>query len=526
VALPLLAPDDLDLMTPAELAEYERLLIAERAELNGDDGPATVGDIDPDNPPANSRELAAALTQGREFQRPHLDLIDRVLSEAAAKGRQRIIVNVGPRYGKTRAVRWACLDLLMRQPDKRIIYGSYGKDLAHEQTRWVRDQIEAHDLGIAVRQDTRRSDRWWIADHDGGMLAAGIGSGITGFGADLFVIDDVIADDKQAQSDTWRKTGWRWYTQTAFDRLEPNATVVIVMTRWHAEDLAGRLLAEQPGVWTHIRIPTVAEADDPLGRLPGELLWPERYDEQAVAEQRTTLTEHGFAARHQQRPSAAEGGLFKRNQFKHWRWADEPSLGRKALLLDGREVYLETLWKFLTVDLAISKKTSADYTAVGVWGITLDGDLLLLDGLRRRIGEDEHFPNVNALRSRWDAGTVWVEKSQHGTTLVYEAGRAGMPIDKLEADADKYTRAIPASTRAKAGRLWLPSVSDAAWVTEWIDELAAFPNAAHDDTTDVVAYAARVAAAHWLPMEPAEVTHARDRAAADPEFVDLMQTAW
>jgi predicted phage terminase large subunit-like protein len=96
---------------------------------------------------------------------------------------------------------------------------------------------------------------------------------------------------------------------------------------------------------------------------------------------------------------------------------------------------------------------------------------------------------------------VFVEAAQHGTTLVYEAGRAGIPIGKLEADADKFTRALPASARANAGRLWFPSVGDAPWVSDWIDEHAAFPNAAHDDTVDVTAYAARVAAAHWLPME-------------------------
>jgi hypothetical protein len=292
-----LPPELLDYATPAELAELERIYLAELAELD-DEGPALTGDVDPDDPPQTPAALAAALTQGRELQRPHLDLIDEVLLAAASKGGQRIILNVGPRYGKTRRVRWGCMHRLMTRPQTRIIYACYAKALADEQTRWVRDQLEAHDLGVTVRQDTRRADRWYLGGFDGGMLAAGVGSGITGFGADLLVIDDVIADDKQAQSDMWRKATWRWFTQTAFDRLEPHASVVIVMTRWHAEDLAGRLLTEQPGVWTHIRVPTVAEDDDPVGRKPGALLWPERYDETAVAEQRRTLGAHGFAARH------------------------------------------------------------------------------------------------------------------------------------------------------------------------------------------------------------------------------------
>jgi len=323
------------------------------------------------------------------------------------------------------------------------------------------------------------------------MLAAGVGSGITGFGADLLVVDDVIADDKQAQSSTWREAGWRWFTQTAFDRLEPGASVVIVMTRWHADDLAGRLLREQPGVWTHIRVPTVAEDDDPIGRKPGELLWPERYDEAAVAEQRRTLTEHGFAARHQQRPAAAEGGLFKRSALQH-RWTRRPG---GTVDLHGDRYELRDCWKFLTVDLAASTRTSADYTVAAAWAITLSGDLLLLDGRRERVDPSGHFALVDDLRRAHGADTVFVESRMFGTTLVYELGRAGVPVSELKADTDKWTRAIPAAARAESGLLWLPDSEQCPWVEEWVDELAGFPTASHDDVVDVVAYAARVVAA-------------------------------
>lgn len=480
----------LDYATPAELAELERLYLAELAD-NEDNGPALTGDIDPDNPPGTPGELAAMLTQNQEAQRPHLDLIDKVLLRAEAEGRQRIILNVGPRYGKTRRVRWACMHRLMRDPNCRIIYASYGKRLADDSTRWVRDQLEAHDLGVRVRQDTRAADRWYLDGADGGMLAAGIGSGITGFGANLLVVDDVIADDKQAQSSTWRETGWRWFTQTAFDRLEPGASVVIVMTRWHADDLAGRLLREQPGVWTHIRVPTVAEVDDPIGRDPGELLWPERYDATAVAEQRQTLGAHGFAARHQQRPAAAEGGLFKRQHLKrHWSPAGPGRIQVGPDVFDWRT----ECWRFMTVDLAASTRTSADYTVAAVWGVTPHGDLVLLDGRRERVDPSQHAVLVNDLRDTWRADTVYVESRMFGTTLVYELGRAGVPVSELKADVDKYTRALPAAARSESGLLWLPDPDEQFWVSDWIDELCGFPNGSHDDVVDVVAYAARVLA--------------------------------
>lgn len=457
-------------------------------QRDADAGPETIGEIDPDNPPTTSRELAAALTREREHQRPHLDLIDRTLAKCMTQGRQRIIINIGPRYGKTRGVRWACLHRLMRQPDSRIIYGSYGKALAHEQTRWVRDQLESHDLGVSVRQDTRAADRWYIKGHDGGMLAAGIGSGITGFGADLLVVDDAIADDAQAQSPTWRETGWRWFTQTAFDRLEPNASVVIVMTRWHAEDLAGKLMTEQPGVWTQIRVPTVAEDDDELGRESGALLWPERYDAAAVAEQRKTLGSHGFAARHQQRPAAAEGGLFKRAHLQRY-WH---RVVNGTLEIGGNRFDLADCWRFMTVDLAASTRTSADYTVAAVWALTLTGDLVLLDGKREKIDPAQHAPLVQNLRKEWGVDTVFVESRMFGTVLVYELGRAGVPVSELKADVDKYTRALPAAVRAESGLLWLPDPDEVPWVADWVDELTGFPNAAHDDVVDAVAYAARV----------------------------------
>lgn len=513
----------LDYATPAELAELEQIYLAELADV--DDGPALTGDIDPDNPPTTPGELAAALTSGREAQRPHLDLIDQVLERAARVGRQRIILNVGPRYGKTRRVRWNLLLRLMRQPDTRIIYSSYAKGLAAEQTGWVRDQLEAFDLGVTPRKDSRARDRWYLDGYDGGMLAAGVGSGITGFGADLLVVDDVIADDKQAQSDTWRKAGWRWFTQTAFDRLEPDASVVVVMTRWHAEDLAGKLLTEQPGVWTHIRIPTVAEADDPIGRAEGALLWPERYDEAAVAEQKITLGPHGFASRHQQRPSAGEGGHFKRVDWRHWQRDPDG-----AFNLDGQRFRLEDCpLRFITIDLAASKRTSADWTVAGAWAITLGGELLLLDRVRAKVTEADHADLVAPLRRRWLGryDPVMLEKSFQSSTLAYQLGREGVPLEPLEADADKVTRAIPYSRLTRQHHVWLPDETQASWVGEWIEEHAAFPNGTHDDQVDVGAYAARVAIAHFLPQETAEQSEAARRAAksAGDDFVDLMSAA-
>lgn len=463
-------------------------------------------------------------------QTPALDLVDRELvALIETDAFDRLAVFMSPQEGKSERVSHAfALWLLVHNPELRVAIVSYSDEMATRHGAAIKSDAQMYDgtdgeldLGIRLREDSRAKGRWQIDGHAGGVYCVGIGGSLTGKPVDVLIIDDPLKDLEQAQSEAYRKRAMNFWRGVAVPRLGPGAKVVLVQTRWHESDMGGQLLTEEPDKWRVVSIPAIAEKeDDVLGREVGEPMISAR-GKRDWAGIRKSVGEYVWAALYQQRPAPAEGGLFKRNQIQHWTWIDEPSLGRKAICIRGREVYLETLWKFLTVDLAISKKTSADYTAVAVWGITLDGDLVLLDGLRSRLGEDEHFPNVNGLRAKWDAGTVYVEASQHGTTLVYEAGRTGTPIGKLVADTNKFTRALPASTRANAGRLFVPSVVEAPWITTWLDEWAAFDNAAHDDTVDVLSYAATIAAEHWLPMQSAEEERAY-RPTNEPGYVDIM----
>jgi predicted phage terminase large subunit-like protein len=177
---------------------------------------------------------------------------------------------------------------------------------------------------------------------------------------------------------------------------------------------------------------------------------------------------------------------------------------------------LDDCWRFATVDLAASTRTAADYTVIAAWARTPAGDLVLLDRVRAKVGEEEHFGSARPLVERWRLDTMFVEASQHGTTLVREASTAGIPITPLYAEQDKFTRALPASAWCSSGRVWLPS--GAWWVQEWVDEAAAFPNATHDDQIDVLAWAVRVAATKWAPLEKPPPT--APTAAADPAVDD------
>lgn len=484
---------------------------------------ATPGDL--------ARELNPAMVQT-----PALDLIDTELTYLVDndQGDDRLAVLMPPQEGKSEEVsHYYVLWLLIQNPELRIAVVSYTDEMARRHGAAIKSDAQSFDgtdgeldLGIRLREDSRAAGRWQIEGHAGGVYCVGIAGSLTGKPVDVLVIDDPLKDLAEAQSDAFRQRAMDFWRGTAIPRLGPGAKVVLVQTRWHESDMAGQLLTEEPDKWRVVSIPAIAESDeDILGREIGEPMISARGNRDWAAIRRS-VGEYVWAALYQQRPAPAEGGLFKRAGFKFWTFCDVPSLGRPALLMDGREVYLETLYKFLTVDLAASTKTSADYTVAAVWGITMDGDLVLLDGLRKKLDPSMHWSEIKALRAKWDAGPVHVEAAMNATTLVYEAGRDGVPIEELKPDKDKLTRALPAAARVDSGRMWVPSITVAPWIADWLDELAAFPNAAHDDVPDNFGYAARVAIAHWLPMESAESELARETSRGSSEFVDLMSAGW
>jgi predicted phage terminase large subunit-like protein len=317
-------------------------------------------------------------------------------------------------------------------------------------------------------------------------------------------------------------------------------------TRWHEDDLAGRLLKNEPGLWRVVSIPAIAGKDvtaknpdgttrkvwvadgpDPLGRQPGEEL--------PSVQGRKPGYFHGlhkirspyvWRSIYQQSPVAAEGNLFRRQTFQYWHPmpADRGrhgTMGGRRVDLDGRTVYLDDCWRFGTVDLAASVKTSADWTVVSAWAISPDGDLILLDRARTRVVEEDHWDVARPLVSKWALSTVFVENSFISSTMVIDATKAGIPVEPVTADTDKVTRAIPASSRLKAGRVWFPAGVD--WLDVWCDELASFPAGTYDDQVDTFSYAARVVAAHWLPDETGEVVAARQREARDADGSAIAQ---
>lgn len=465
----------------------------------------------------------------RTVQTPALDLIDRALVRLAdSPGQGRLAIFMAPQEGKSeRASHWFPLWALVHNPELRIAIVSHDAELARGWGAAIKRDVETFngddgtiDLGLRLRTDSKAMGRWNVEGHRGGVYAVSIGGSLTGRAVDLLVIDDPISNLEQAQSETYRKRAHRFWQGVAVPRMGPHTKTILIQTRWHEDDLAGRLLATEGdrakgGKWQVISIPAQCEdeAIDPLGRKRGEYMVSARgRTRRDWDERKKDLGSYVWAALCQQRPSPAEGGLFKRVWWRYWtQFGDHLTLG-------PRTFRLADCWRFGTVDLAASTRASSDWTVISAWARTVAGDLVLLDRFRAHIDENSHFDAARPLVQRWQLDTLFVERSQYGMTLSREAANEGVPINPVDAESDKLSRALPASRWVERGRVWLPA--GAPWLDDWIGEHAGFPNASHDDQVDTTSYAVRVAI-----TQPAPAMHAPppppDRAEVDWEHVAL-----
>lgn len=443
--------------------------------------------------------LAHVTSRGAWVPFEHLVVLNDHLLAAAAGQLPRLIVSMPPQHGKSELVsRYAPAWLLGRFPDRRVILASYEAGFARTWGRKARDLLEEHGpalFGVTVADGSSAAHDWEIAGRQGGMVTAGVGGAITGRGAQLLIVDDPVKNQQEAASQVIRDRAWDWWLSTARTRLRRGAAVVLVMTRWNEDDLAGRMLqhASQGGdEWAVLELPALAQPSDGqerdlLGRVAGEPLCPALHDLSELEQTRRSVGAYFWAAMYQQQPRPAEGLLFKRPDFRYWR--SEPGLYVLQTEQGLRPVGVEHCRHFQTVDVAASAKQSADYTVVSTWAVTPDRDLILVDVDR------QHFDLVDVggmIRRNYDhhhPAFVSVERLGHGLTVIQEQVRAGLPIRRLEADTDKVSRALVAVARYEEHRVYHPR--GAPWLGDWEAELLAFPNAAHDDQVDTAAYAAR-----------------------------------
>ncbi|MCB0018368.1 MAG: terminase family protein, partial [Anaerolineales bacterium] len=244
---------------------------------------------------------------------PHMNYIVEHLLLLVNGHIKKLMIFLPPRHAKTalvtiRFVAW----YLLSNPAHNVILGAYNQDLANRFSRSIR-RIVRHWMPL---NEERQSASEWETSAGGGLRAAGVGSGVTGIGANLIIIDDPVKSREEVKSAAYRDRVWEWYATDVTTRLEPDASIILIMTRWGEDDLAGRILSSADGPnWSVISLPAEAEQDDPLGREMGEPLWRERYDSEALAERRTVLGINYYAL-YQQRPMPQSGGMFKREWFE------------------------------------------------------------------------------------------------------------------------------------------------------------------------------------------------------------------
>lgn len=400
---------------------------------------------------------------------PHLAYIHHALDGITTGATKRLMLFLPPRHGKSEmtTVRYPVWRL-EQQPELRVIVGAYNQMLANSFNRKAR-KIAAERFTLSDRVAVED----WQTPQGGGIRAAGVGAGVTGRGADLVIIDDPVKNREEAESPTYRDRVWDWYTDDLYTRLEPGAALILIMTRWHEDDLAGRILAsERASDWSIVNLPALAEDNDPLGRANGAALCPERYDEAALQGIQEVLGSRSFAALYQQRPQPAEGALFKRE----WFTTVEPSQVPEGLRW-GR------YW-----DLAASTKTSADYTASGaVAHDPNDGCLYIRDMIRGRWEwPDARKIIMDTMIAEPDT-THAIEEALHGLAAMQELRReqsiAHITLRGVHVDKDKLTRALPWSARAEARKVKLVR---GPWIGAFLSEVCMFPQGTNDDQVDTV----------------------------------------
>lgn len=437
-------------------------------------------------------------------QRPwHIEKLNRALLAVARGEIKRLAVSMPPRHGKSRQISqhfpaW----FLGMYPDKKIILTSYEADFAATWGRKSRDLLNEHgDLfGVSVRADSSAANRWDIVGREGGMVTAGVGGPITGKGADILIIDDPVKNAEDARSDAKREKAWDWYLSTAYTRLEPGGAVILVMTRWHEDDLAGRLLRASENdlellgdeEWTVVDFPAIAIEDDEH-RKAGEALWPERYPLERLERIRRRLSSYWWSALYQQRPAPPDGTIFKREGIRWYREDGDAWELMQANQSISRRAKSECL-RFQTVDLAVSEKESADWTVVSTWDLTAKGELIWVDMVRQRVEGADHIGLLKRLYEQYHPSFVGIEDAQFQLAVVKHAAAANLPARRLKAKGDKYGRALSAGAKWENGLIYMPA--NGSWCETAIDEMIAFNNGAHDDIVDTVAYAAIEAAGH------------------------------
>lgn len=413
------------------------------------------------------------------------------LEEVEAGRMLRLIVTFPPRHGKSeltsrRFPAW----LVGRDPYRHIIFATYNQPFSEDYGRDVRgimqsDQYRQVFPGTSLAKGSAAADR--LKTEQGGMLAfVGRGGSSTGRGADFLIIDDPLKDRQEANSATTREELWSWYNDTMSTRLmSDTGAIIIIMTRWHEDDLVGRLTdptnphynEEEAQTWKIINIPAIAGEDDVLGREPGQALWPQRFglDYLESFRRRNPV---GFSALYQQQPTPEDGDFFKSEMIVTYRQEDLPPRDRLRV--------------YAASDHAVGTKQTNDRTCLLIVGVDEFDNIWLLDSWWKRGKADEVVEEMIKLMKRWKP-LVWWAEGGHISKSIGPFLFKRMREEKVYINIREQTPAADKQARAQsiAGRMGMKMVKFPkylSWCESAIQELLKFPQGRHDDFVDTLAH--------------------------------------
>lgn len=443
--------------------------------------PEQVAEIERNVCRASFREFIEAVRPEYVFNWHHLVLID-ALQRLAERRFDRLVVMMPPRHGKSELVsRLFPAWRFAANQNEQIILSSYALDLAAAMNRDCQRIITSDEYkrifpGTRLRERNeeaavRNNHRFDIVGHKGYLISAGVGGGITGAGATVGIIDDPVKNAQEADSQTYRDSAWEWYTTTFRTRFEPGAIEVICQTRWHEDDLTGRILQRKEGDKRVevISLPALAESDEQTREM-GSPLWPGKYSRASLLQIKSDIGSRAWNALYQQRPAPDEGAILK----KVWFHTYDP----RTFTPKGRvNFYLDT---------AYTDKEANDPTAAIAY-IKIGADFYVLECVSKWIDFNDQIKFVESfcMANGYNANSIIrVEPKATGKSLV-QVLKKQTGLNIREADPPKESKTARANSVApivEAGRVFLPA--GMVWVDDFLTEIASFPNAAHDDRVD------------------------------------------
>lgn len=376
---------------------------------------------------------------------------------------------------------------LGRNPKKSVISASHTVELAERFGRRARNIVGSPLFSnvfpsVGLAKDSQSAGRWETSQ-GGEYFAAGVGGSVTGRRADVGVIDDPVKSREDADSLTIREKQWEWYVNDFLTRLKPGAKQLLVMTRWHEDDLAGRILEREADKWEIINLPMIAGENDIIGRQPGELLWSEWFTPDMIARAKSDL--RSWYALYQQEPRPMGGGEFKREWVQYY----------------GSSVDHYSMARVILVDPASSKKKTSDYSAYWVVGIGDDGNFYILDAIRDRLNLTERGDMLFKLHKKWRPQQVRYEKYGMMADIEYIRGEQERrsyrfkitEVGGATSKEDRVRRLVPLFQN---GMVWFPNSmfytdstgASSDLIRDFVEqELLSFPVGKHDDMLDSLA---------------------------------------